>query len=70
MRGEAEMFPMRRELKGVSGALVAHAFVAEAEMFPMRRELKGRNIWACCPGGRRGSRDVPDEEGTERRIDG
>jgi len=39
LEAEAEMFPMRRELKAAKLRL-SHAAPFEAEMFPMRRELK------------------------------
>ena len=38
---EAEMFPMRRELKETAIDTQTTPDLDEAEMFPMRRELKG-----------------------------
>ena len=66
---EAEIIPMRRELKGlISFVRSTDTVIAEA-IIPMRRELKVRTARAASPAALRLSQRHPDEEGTESYLE-
>ena len=63
-----EIFPMKRELKGFARRRNRSRWESVTEIFPMKRELKVDILRHRPHILIRGNRDLPDEEGTERKF--
>ena len=66
LEAEAEMFPMRRELKGWLRRLVFSIFAVRSRDVPDEEGTERYLRVVILAQARLRSRDVPDEEGTER----